>query len=247
MKIAISQPTYLPWIGYFDMMDQVDKFVLLDSVQFEKRSWQQRNRIKTPSGLQWLTVPVLFRGCFGQMVHEIKICDPQELSKHLRGIELNYRRAPYFENYFPSLKSILERCQGTLCDLNIQLIRWICRELGISTPIMRSSSMNLDGTRSRLLVNICNGLGAKSFFSAFGSSVYLLDDLSIFKDEEISVTFHNYIHPEYRQLFPPFIPYASVLDLLFNEGLKSMEIIRSGRRAALLPSQVAVNAHERAS
>src|SRR5690242_14000816 len=127
MKIAISQPTYLPWLGYFDLIDQVDLFVFLDNVQFEKQSWQQRNRIKTPTGLQWLTVPVAFRGKFGQLIKEVEIRDPEFCKNHLRAIELNYRRTPFFDSYFPELKehfaSITSR--SLLADLNIRLIEWI--------------------------------------------------------------------------------------------------------------------------
>ncbi len=100
MRIAISQPSYLPWLGYFDLIDQVDTFVVLDTVQFEKQSWQQRNRIKTSAGLMWLTVPVVFRGLLGQKILEVEVRDAEFWRKHLRGIEVNYRRAPCFEEYF---------------------------------------------------------------------------------------------------------------------------------------------------
>src|SRR5579864_5457599 len=107
MKVAISQPTYLPWLGYLDLIDQVDTFVLLDNVQFEKQSWQQRNRIKTPTGLQWLTVPVIFKGRFGQHIQDVEIRE-DFAAKHLRALELNYRRAQYFDQYFPALTTVLQ-------------------------------------------------------------------------------------------------------------------------------------------
>src|SRR5205823_3408897 len=149
MKIAISQPTYLPWLGYFDLIDQVDAFVLLDSVQFEKQSWQQRNRIKTPTGLQWLTVPVVFRGRLGQRIMEVIIRDPEFPRKHLRAIELNYRRAPFFDRYFPELARILEQhpSGSHLADLNLEIIRWVCAALGIQTTLIRSSELHQDGRR----------------------------------------------------------------------------------------------------
>ena len=119
MKIAICQPTYLPWLGYFDVMDQVDTFVLLDSVQFEKQSWQHRNRIKTATGLQWLTVPVIYRGHFGQPINQVEIRDPEFARKHSRGIELSYRRTPYFDTYYPELADVLHaQAKGLLADLN---------------------------------------------------------------------------------------------------------------------------------
>ena len=116
MKIAISQPTYLPWIGYLDLIDQVETFVLLDNVQFERQSWQHRNRIKTPSGLHWLTVPVLFRGRFGQLINEVEIRDIEFWRNHLRAIELNYRRAPFFADYFDEL-SVSDSGKGSVSDL----------------------------------------------------------------------------------------------------------------------------------
>lgn len=239
MKIAICQPTYLPWLGYFDVMDQVDAFVLLDSVQFEKQSWQHRNRIKTPTGLQWLTVPVIYRGHFGQTIEQVEVRDPEFARKHLRGVEVNYRRTPYFDTYYPELAEVLNaRSKGLLADLNISLLRWFCAIFGIQTPVVRSSAMEADGRRSQLLVNLCGELKADSYLSPPGSAVYLLSDLQLFVEAGIEVEFHHYEHPEYSQLFPPFCPYASALDLIFNEGPRSLEVLRSGRRSPLLPGQV---------
>lgn len=239
MKISIAQPTYLPWLGYFDLMDQVDMFVLLDSVQFEKQSWQQRNRIKIPIGLQWLTVPVIFRGRSGQRIDEVEIRDPEFAVKHLRTIELNYRRTPYFDEYFPAVERIFrDYKKALLVDLNLQFLEWMRKILGITTPIVRSSSMQLEGRRSELLINICRFYQANTYISPLGSSVYLLNDLPRFNDGGMEVRFQNYNHPEYRQLFPPFQPFASTLDLIFNEGPRSPEIIRQGRRDFLTPAQV---------
>ena len=122
MKVAISQPTYLPWMGYFDLMDQVDVFVILDSVQFEKRSWQQRNRIKTLAGLQWLTVPVAVRGKQGQLIHEVEIQEPAFWENHLRNIELNYRRTPHFETYYTQFANVYKESLSSfrLVDLNLR-------------------------------------------------------------------------------------------------------------------------------
>lgn len=241
MRVAIAQPTYLPWMGYFDLMDQVDCFVILDSVQFEKQSWQQRNRIKTPSGLQWLTVPVVFRGLLGQRIQDVEIRSTDFASKHLRAIELNYRRSPHFDVYFPQLVELLSasRNQQGLVDLNLRLIEWFCRLLGLQTRMIRSSTMKEEGRRCELLVNLCGHLKGQFYLSALGSAGYLLKELNRFFEAGIQVGFQNYQHPSYQQLFPPFCPYASVLDLLFNEGGRSMEIIRAGRRVPLTPEQVA--------
>jgi hypothetical protein len=242
MRIAIMQPTYLPWLGYFDLIDQVDTFAVLDTVQFEKQSWQQRNRIKTPSGLLWLTVPVLFRGLLGQKILEVEIRDADFWRKHLRGIEVNYGRAQFFEEYFPQISAILQQCcPGTrLVDLNLRLINWLMEILGVRTPVVLASSLAQEGKRSELLADICQKLGASQYVSPLGSAVYLMDEMSCFRDADIEVVFQNYCHPEYRQLFPPFLSHASVLDLLFNEGGRSLEIIRSGRRTAFSPEEVAL-------
>jgi len=239
LRVAIAQPTYLPWLGYFDLIDQVGAFVILDSVQFEKQSWQHRNRIKTPIGLQWLTVPVVFRGRFGQPIHEVEIRDGEFWRNHLRAIELNYRRAPFFENYFHDL-SVRLRCSAgsRLADLNVQLIEWLMSVLEIRTPLFFSSGLNQPGKRTELLANICSYLGATEYISPIGSAEYLLQEIDTLECRSIEVLFQNYDHPGYRQLFPPFIPYASILDLIFNEGERSREIVRSGRRKPLTPEQV---------
>lgn len=243
MKIAISQPAYLPWLGYFDLIDQVDTFVLLDSAQFEKQSWQQRNRIKTPNGLQWLTVPVLFRGRFGQRIQDVEIRDPDFFRQHLRAVELNYRRSPCFEQFFPEFSEILARCASSrLVELNQSLILWFCRILGIQSRILRSSDLDEKGKRSELLVNLCRHLQSQSYLSPLGSAAYLLDDLNQFAEAGIEVEFQHYEHPAYRQLFGPFQSHASALDLIFNEGDAAMAIVRSGRRLAFKPQEVACSA-----
>lgn len=240
MKAAISQPTYLPWIGYFDLIDQVDTFVILDSVQFEKRSWQQRNRIKTLKGLQWITVPVAVRGKQGQRIDEAEIQEPDFGENHLRTIELNYRRAPHFETYFSEFSRVFtdSRSSSSVVDLNLRLIRWFLQALGIPAQILRSSEMHQSGKRTELLANILQSLGATEYLSPFGSADYLLGEMNTMSDRGIEVTFQHYEHPEYSQLFPPFQPYASVLDLLLNEGPCSLEILRSGRRTSYTPAEV---------
>jgi hypothetical protein len=239
MKIAISQPAYLPWLGYFDLMDQVDVFVLLDSVQFARRSWQQRNRIKTPTGLQWLTVPVVFRGHFGQRIQDVAIREPNFSRKHLRAIELNYRRAPFFERYYPEIADILQSATTSLVELNERLIRWFNRILNLQTRLLRSSRLQEQGARGGLLMNICKRLGADFYLSPIRSAVYLLDDLSRFEEHGIGIGFQHYEHPEYRQLFPPFQSHGSVLDLIFNEGDAALPILRRGRRPTFPPAKVA--------
>jgi hypothetical protein len=240
MKIAISQPTYLPWLGYFDLIDQVDLFVLFDSVQFERQSWQQRNRIKTPVGLQWLTVPVMFRGRFGQTIKDVEIRDLAFWRKHLRAIELNYRRSAFFDSYFPDFSLLLQSCvtDPLLVNCNVRLIEWFNNILGIQTPLIRSSGGKYQGKRAALLTNICQSLQAARYVSPLGSAVYLLDEIDSFADKNIEVAFQHYQHPEYTQQFPPFLAYASALDLIFNEGPAALEIIRRGRGRSWRPEEL---------
>lgn len=247
MKIAIAQPTYLPWLGYFDLLDQVDRFVILDSVQFEKQSWQQRNRIKTPAGMLWLTVPVVFRGRLDQKIAEVEIREPEFWRDHLRAIELNYRRAPFFADYFEPLSRLVqsESSHLSLSRLTTALLRWFADAFGIKTPMVRSSEFSFQGKRTGLLAEICAALGAGSYLSPLGSAEYLLGELPLLTGRGIEVAFQHYEHPVYRQLFPPFQPYACALDLLLNEGKRSLEVIRSGRRAPFLPEEVAAQLSEK--
>ena len=245
MKVAISQPSYLPWSGFFDLVDQVDQFVLLDDAQFVKQSWHQRNRIKSPSGLQWLTVPVIFRGRLGQPLCEAIIREPQFWEKHVRAVEVNYGKARYFERYYPTLKKILQHWSqsGRLVDLNIELIRWLSNELEVTTPIVRSSALSVEGKRSARLVSICKLLGAADYVSPRSAS-YLIEDVKLFNEGGLNVWFQNYTHPTYEQRFPPFVPFASVLDLLFNHGAESGGIMRGGRGRPSAPEELQATAAE---
>ncbi|MCK5082503.1 MAG: WbqC family protein [Candidatus Omnitrophica bacterium] len=230
---AIMQPTYLPWLGYFDLMDQSDVFVFLDSVQFDKRSWQQRNRIKCPNGEQMLTVPVLTKGLFRQKIFEARI-DPDSnfADSHIRSIQLNYAKAKYFPQYFGQLEAILKKRQTLLVDLNMDLISWFKEVLGIKAQTIRSSSLNILGKKADLLANICKELNIEHYLSPAGSGGYIGED-NVFDEYGIRLSYQNYEPVLYRQLYGEFIPYLSVLDLLFNEGEQSLAVIRAGRKSDL--------------
>lgn len=239
MKIAIMQPTYLPWLGYFDLIDTVDMFVFLDQVQFTRRSWQQRNRVKSANGLDWLTVPVHVKGKREQTIAAAKMDGNDFSNTHLSTLRTNYGRSPYFESTFAELVKVLrpETPWVWLADMNIALINWMCAMLGIQTPLLRSSTLGIDGTRSVLLARICEHLGADEYLSPLGSADYLLEELSEFASRGIAVRFHHYEHPTYTQRYPPFVPYASAIDLVFNEGPNALSIIRSGRNDPYSPAQ----------
>jgi hypothetical protein len=218
-------------MGYFDLIDQVDLFVILDNVQFVKQSWQQRNRIRTGNGLQWLTVPVVFRGRLGQLIKNVEIRDPEFARDHIRAIELAYRRTPYFSQYFPALKQRLDQLrEGLLLNLNLGLIGWALEILRIKTPLVSASSLGVDGKRTELLVNICEAVGATEYLSPLGSAEYLLAEQDVLRQRGVEIWFQNYEHPKYRQVFAPFEPFASVIDLIFNCGDEAAAVVRGGRK-----------------
>ena len=227
--VAIMQPTYLPWIGYFDLIHQVDCFVFLDSVQFNKRSWQQRNRIKGTDQVVWLTVPVLSKGRQDQRIIDVEIGPDRAFGeKHFRTIQHAYAKAPFLQDYLGTLSDILRQPHHRLVDLNIELICWLCKSLGIETKMLRSSSLRVEGTRVELLTGICNALGADRYLSAAGSRDYI-EENNLFGPANIELAYHDYHHTKYRQLHGEFVPFLSTLDLLFNEGPGSLSVIRAGR------------------
>jgi hypothetical protein len=224
------QPTYLPWIGYFGMMHRVDVFVLLDSVQFERRSWQQRNRINTAGGPLVLTVPVITAGRGRQKIVDVEIDTSRRFEiKHLMSMSRGYAKSPYYGCYLEELTTIYDRGYRYIAELNIALIEWIRRKLCISVQIERSSRIAAGGKRIELLVNICKALNATHYLSPPGSRVYLNGDPS-FAENGIALSYHDFEHPAYRQPYSPFAPYLSAVDLLFNEGPDSLSIIQTGYR-----------------
>ncbi len=232
MNAVITQPTYLPWLGYFDLIDQADIFVFLDTVQFEKQSWQQRNKIRTSKGLEWITVPALIKGRFGQLIKDVELNPIKFPDKHIKQIRQNYSQSPFFEAYYEEFSDILakESEASSLCDVNIGIVKWLCSKLSLKIDFVRSSELKATGKRSELLVNILKEINADSYLSPLGSLDYIKNDYCIFEKNNVAVTFQNYTHPEYRQIYKPFMPYASIIDLLFNEGERGLKIIRSGRK-----------------
>lgn len=244
MRIAIMQPTYLPWTGYFALMDQVDAFVFLDDVQFNHRSWQQRNRIKSPSGPMWLTVPVLTKGQRHQLIYEVEI-NPDEpwQRKHITTISKNYSKAAWISEYQSWLEEAL-RCPWTsLCELTISLANDLTRCLGIHTPFVNASDLKTTGSKVDKLINICRRLGADEYLSPTGSFEYIEAD-NRFPDAGIQLLYQHYEHPTYRQLHGGFLSHLSIVDLLLNEGSRSLEIIRSGERTPYTSEDMGESASE---
>ena len=226
--VAIMQPTYLPWIGYFGLMDVVDEFILLDTVQFSRRSWQQRNQIKLEQKDAWLTVPVISKKLRNQKIHQVEI-DPSNdfIRKHIRTIEIAYSKSRYFRDYSDILFEILQSKHEKLSDLNIELIQFFKNILYIETPLKRSSELENVGSKDTLLANICSQIGATEYLSPPGSKGYLAES-NAFKNIGIQVKYLDFMHPVYPQQSDNFIPNMSIIDLLFNVGPSSLNYIRSG-------------------
>ena len=239
---VISQPTFLPWLGWFDLVDQAKKMVLLDDVIFTKRSWQQRNTIRTLAGLEYLTIPVKKSGRYYQKINECEIVDKEFAKKIFRKIRINYQKAKYYDLVDPIEKVFFENLNtNKLLSINFGLIKWICKFLKIKTEFILSSDIPVNGERGEYLALICDELGFRNYLSTPGSEQYLKEDLSHFKGKKINVYMHEYEHPLYKQIFNPFIPFASILDLILNEGTNSLAIIRSGRRSSRLIDQKHLN------
>jgi len=228
MRIVILQPGYLPWLGFFDQLHRADCFVIYDDVQYTRRDWRNRNRIKTQSGEKYLTIPIINRGRFEQLIKEAEIDYSQNwIHKHLATILTSYKRSSFFENYYPTLVEILNSKPKYLLELNIQIISACANWLAIKTPLIFSSNLEVSGSSTLRLVNICQQLKATHYLTGDAASSYL--DNNLFDQAGIKIEYHGYKHPFYKQLYPPFIPYMSIIDLLFNHGDESLAIL-SGKK-----------------
>lgn len=222
---VISQPTYLPWLGYFRIMKEADIYVFLDNVQFEKRSWQCRNRIKSVNKWIWVTVPT--RSKQGTLLKDVEIDNTKPWQRqHWNAIRTCYGKAPYFGLYAPFFKSVYNTEWTKLDSLNIYIIKYLASQLGLSPSFLRSSDLGVKGTRTDLLLNICTVLGADRYVTTVGSKEYMQEDGAEKLFERcIKLEFFEYNHPVYPQLFEDFIPFLTVVDCLFNCGPKSAEVI----------------------
>lgn len=229
-KVAIMQPTYLPWSGYFGLMQEVDLFVFFDSVQFSRRSWQQRNQIKTAKGAQWLSLPVQSKGQRNQLIKDVKLDLSADFGKsHKKTIHLNYCKANFYDEFSPKILSLIENETDNLCDLNIEIIQYLKDFLGIDTPIIRSSELNGQGAKADLLASLCQEVGATEYVSPPGSREYLLAS-DVFEKCSIPIQYFEYTHPEYTQQHEPFLPFMSVIDMIFNCGKKSSSLINNASK-----------------
>ena len=224
-KVAIVQSNYIPWRGYFDLIAAVDEFILYDDVQFTSRDWRNRNMIKTPTGSQWISVPV------GQSIHrrirDVLLLNQKWQKKHWRSIEINYCRAPCFNEVSEWLEPLyLTQTYNFLSALNRQLIESICKYLGVRTVISNSWDYALYGGRTERLVNLCEQAEAIEYVTGPAAKNYI--DENVFVDRGIKLTWFDYSnYPVYPQLWGEFIPRITILDLLFNCGREAHSYMKN--------------------
>ena len=225
--VAIVQSNYIPWKGYFDLINRVDEFILFDDVQFTRRDWRNRNRIKTRDGLAWLTIPVRVKGRFLQTIKDTVISDPQWNRRHWNTLVHHYARARHFREYEAALQQLyLDSTETHLSDVNFRFITAICGMLGIRTRISRSMDYHLIDGQTARLVDLCKQANATDYLSGPAAKAYVNEDL--FRQAGIALHWMDYSgYPQYRQRFPPFEHRVTILDLLLSEGQDAPKYMRS--------------------
>jgi hypothetical protein len=228
MILSIHQPDYLPWLGFFDKICLCDVFVLLDNVQFSKNYFTNRNKIRISQGWTWLTVPVLTKGKSDQRIDEVKINNIGEkkwAEKQWKSIEQSYKKAPFFSEHADFFYQLYSKKWDSLTELNKAIIYYLICAFGIKTKICEVAEIEqAKGNGGELLFNICQILGANTYLSGAFGKEYL--DETLFANHGIKVVYQEFFHPEYKQVFEPFIPGMSAIDLIFNYGKDSLQILR---------------------
>lgn len=229
MIIAVHQPQYLPWLGYFDKIKKSDCFVFLDKVEYKQREFQNRNRIRTKSNWIWLTVPVVSKGKGRQLISEVRIDTGSDWQKrHWRSLNAWYGRAKAFDHYAPFFEEVYTKMKwDKLADLNIFIIRYLVKELNIETPIYLESEIGTTKSGTDRIVEICKRLNADTYLSGAGGKAYLEE--AKFSRENLALRYQDFRHPVYEQCFTGgkdgFIHNMSAVDMLFNEGKSSCELL----------------------
>jgi hypothetical protein len=231
-RAVVLQPMYLPWMGYFGMVETADVFVFYDDVQFVRRSWQRRNRIKVPDGdFTWLTVPV--EKDFGQAINEVEIKDTGWQEDHWQSITHSYANAPFFDEYSDILREIYDQTWGQLVELDVQIISRLCDAFGVGSDFRFSSELDVEGEKTNRLVNILQNIEADEYVSGPGAKDYL--DPDMFEEAAIDLYWHEFPHPEHEQVHGEFVSHLSAIDLLFHKGPNAGEMIREAESGALIP------------
>lgn len=227
MKCVILQPSYIPWRGYFHQIYKADVFVFYDDVQYDKHGWRNRNRVKTHQGTQWLTIPVLAHRAPVEHtpINQVLIDQRQPWNrKHWMTLAQSYASAPYFSRYGETIEGLYHQPPPYLADFTIELTIALARQLGIKhTRFMRSSEMNVNGAKTARLLNILTCLGADHYISGPAAKAYI--DASQFDSAGIRLEYMEYNYPEYEQLYPPYDPQVSILDLMFMTGPEALSFI----------------------
>ncbi len=216
-KIAILQSNYIPWKGYFDIIAAADVFVIYDHVQYTKNDWRNRNKIKTPTGLQWLTIPVR-QNFLEQKINETQIQQVNWNRKHWETIKTYYAKTPYFKTYKAELEALYLGCETSyLSEINLNFLHFFCEKLQIRTPLISSTDLDLQGDKTSILVNICKQLNGTIYISGPSAKDYIQQDL--FTQANLAIEWMDYQnYPTYNQFYPPFEHGVSIIDLLLHEG-----------------------------
>ena len=215
MVVTIHQPAYLPWLGYFDKINRSDIYIFLDTVQFEKNSFTNRNKIKSSQGAVWLTVPLKTRGHMSNTIQEIQIDNSQSWQrKHLKSIFLNYRKSAYFNCLYPKLEQLYNTQYEMFTDLAYSHLMFWLEELGINTKVVKASRLSIESNSSELVLELCTKFNASRYISGALGRNYL--DENGFNKKLIQIEYQDYIHPEYPQLYGDFLPNLSIVDFWMN-------------------------------
>jgi WbqC-like protein family len=225
--LAVVQSNYIPWKGYFDLLNMVDEFILFDTVQYTRRDWRNRNRVKGPNGAIWLTIPVEVKGRYFQKINETVISDPTWGRAHWKTVLHNYSKAEYFHAYKERFEELyLGSNERYLSRINYRFLVAICEILGINTRITWSTEYRLLEGKTERIVDLCKQAGATEYLS--GPTAKRYTDEELFEKEGIVLRYMDYSgYPEYRQLFPPFDHRVSIIDLIFNEGPAATKCMKS--------------------
>ncbi|HXX05310.1 MAG TPA: WbqC family protein, partial [Candidatus Bathyarchaeia archaeon] len=221
----------MPWLGFFNKARLSDLLVIGDHVQYRNKGYQNRNKIKTTKGAQWLTIPIVHN--WGQAIKDVGINETEQNGVswdelHLRTLQVNYGKAPFYDKYIGIFEKIYRRRIKLLADNNLEFLKAIFEILGINVPIKKTSEMTLSKAKTELIVEICKTVGADAYISGMGGSQYMEE--SLFEQNGLKLLFNNYEHPVYNQQFmnSGFLPNMSIIDLIFNHGPESLEITKSG-------------------
>jgi WbqC-like protein family len=222
-KVAVVQSNYIPWKGYFDLINLVDEFILFDDMQYTRRDWRNRNKIKTPNGVDWLTIPVDVKGKYCQKINETLVSDSCWRQHHWKAIAQNYSRSRYFKNYRDLFQELyLGSEERSLSQINYRFLEAICQILGITTKLSWSMDYCLVEGKNERLIELCKQCGTSTYISGPSARGYI--DEGKFENEGIIVEYMDYSeYPEYPQLYPPFEHFVSVIDVIFNLGHRSRE------------------------